>query len=161
RDARGGGIGRRIRRAASHREDAGAELPAPDRHGADRRRPALPHPPRLSLLRGGVQRPGGDAEPVCGPEPRTAEEGEIADPACGNYAALRKRLMTGVSSSISVLKDGRAWMRATWAASFGQRLASTCSPQWTKLTIIEPSAMSAMENMPPARNSLPSTSRSR
>ena len=57
------------------REDAGAELPAADRHVADRRRARLPHPEGLRLLRDGLLGVRRDAEH---PVPPQGQAGQAA-----------------------------------------------------------------------------------
>ena len=59
----------RLRGPAPDGQDAGAQLPAPDRRVADRRGVRPAHPEGLHLLRDGVLGAGGDAEPA-GPDGR-------------------------------------------------------------------------------------------
>ncbi len=61
--------GGRVRQLSSDREDAGAQLSPAGRGRADRRRPALPHPARLSLLRDRVLDCGRGAESLGGERP--------------------------------------------------------------------------------------------
>src|SRR6185369_4719851 len=101
-----------------HGQDAGAGIPAADRHGVDRRWRRLPHPQGLHLCRDGFLDRGGDAESdgATPAQPGQAAEKNVAQPIFRNTSSP-VRVNTDITVVARMMPEARAMNRSYCRAS--------------------------------------------